>query len=332
LSRADKRRGDGEAIVAVTRRSERESPQRMDWSAITQLLAERSEQALVLLDRRGCIRLLNGAMERLLGWSRAEASLRRWTKLFMAGQPAQTTKRWLIEAFSAAPVRRSCSVAARDGRRWRLELDAALVGRGPAQALLMTVARALPLDAESGAPADHELDYQITSHGQGQGATFGQLQRIVQMGRTFDDVAIPARRCFEVLHQRQTPCLDCPVLRAGDATWPRSVVRRATQAAAGFQIVTAEPIGPTTVQVRIRFVAEGTLRAVHEVRLAQLADRAQLSLRERSVLEYLLMGRSLADIALILDLSRHTVKFHQGNILRKLGADSRADIARLTGY
>jgi DNA-binding CsgD family transcriptional regulator len=44
------------------------------------------------------------------------------------------------------------------------------------------------------------------------------------------------------------------------------------------------------------------------------------------------MGRSLDDIATILELSRHTVKFHQRNILRKLGADSRVDILRLTGY
>ena len=300
----------------------------MDWPSIAQLLAERGEQAIVVLDRRGFVRLLNGAMERLLGWPRAEALGKRWTDLVMLGQSAQARNRWLMQAFSAAPLRRECSVAARDGRRWRLELDAALIGRGSTQTLLLTVCRALPLQAESVAPTDHELDYQIAS----QGAAFGQLLRIVQMGRTFEDVAVPPRRCFEVLHQRQTPCPDCPVLRAADTAWPRSVVRRAPQPGTGFQIITAESMGAASVRVRIRFVADGTLRAVHEARLAQLADRAQLSPRERSVLEYLLMGRSLADIALILDLSRHTVKFHQGNILRKLGADSRADIGRLTGY
>ena len=299
----------------------------MDWTSIAQLLAERGDQALVVLDRRGFIRLLNAPMERLLGWPRDEAYGKRWTDI-MIGQPAQAMNRWLTQAFSVAPVRRHCSVAARDGRRWRLELDAALAGRGPTQTLVLTVCRALPLAAEPSAPTDYELDYQIAS----QGAAFGQLLRIVQMGLTFEDVSVPPRRCFEVLHQRQTPCPDCPVLRSNDAAWPRSVVRRATQPAAGFEIITADTMGATSVRVRIRFVADGAQRAVHEVRLAQLADRAQLSPRERSVLEYLLMGRSLADIALILGLSRHTVKFHQGNILRKLGADSRADIGRLTGY
>jgi DNA-binding CsgD family transcriptional regulator len=60
-----------------------------------------------------------------------------------------------------------------------------------------------------------------------------------------------------------------------------------------------------------------------------LADAAQLSERERSVLTYLLMGRSLGDIALILGISPRTVKFHQANVLEKLGADSRADLVRL---
>ena len=33
-----------------------------------------------------------------------------------------------------------------------------------------------------------------------------------------------------------------------------------------------------------------------------------------------------------LSVSSRTVKFHQGNILQKLGADSRADLLRLAGF
>ena len=63
-----------------------------------------------------------------------------------------------------------------------------------------------------------------------------------------------------------------------------------------------------------------------------IADRARLSDRERSVLDYLRMGRSLDEIASILGLSRRTVKFHQANILQKLGVDSRFHLISLAGH
>ncbi|MFO0556430.1 MAG: LuxR C-terminal-related transcriptional regulator [Polyangiales bacterium] len=61
----------------------------------------------------------------------------------------------------------------------------------------------------------------------------------------------------------------------------------------------------------------------------QLAADACLSLREREVLDLLLLGRSLNDIALVLGISPRTAKFHQANVLAKLGADSRFDLMRL---
>lgn len=37
----------------------------------------------------------------------------------------------------------------------------------------------------------------------------------------------------------------------------------------------------------------------------------------------------MEDIATILHVSQHTVKYHQANVLRKLGADSRIDLFRI---
>jgi DNA-binding CsgD family transcriptional regulator len=95
-----------------------------------------------------------------------------------------------------------------------------------------------------------------------------------------------------------------------------------------YEVVTADA-REDRVRVRLRRISAETLGAIYESKVRALSDAAQLSDRERSVLTYLLMGRSLSDIAMILDISPRTVKFHQANVLEKLGADSRADLVRL---
>jgi DNA-binding CsgD family transcriptional regulator len=97
-------------------------------------------------------------------------------------------------------------------------------------------------------------------------------------------------------------------------------------------VLTAEPAGKTSVRVRVRTVSASSLTAIHETRVGALAEKARLTQRERDVLNLLLNGRSLADIATELALSRRTVKFHQGNVFQKLGVDSRADLIRLFGF
>jgi DNA-binding CsgD family transcriptional regulator len=47
------------------------------------------------------------------------------------------------------------------------------------------------------------------------------------------------------------------------------------------------------------------------------------------VLDLLLLGRSLGEIATALQITPRTAKFHQANLLEKLGADSRFDLLRL---
>lgn len=67
---------------------------------------------------------------------------------------------------------------------------------------------------------------------------------------------------------------------------------------------------------------------VHQ-RLEELATKAELSARERQVLDLLVLGRNTGEIALVLGIAERTVKFHQRNVLTKLGADSRHDLIRL---
>ena len=63
-------------------------------------------------------------------------------------------------------------------------------------------------------------------------------------------------------------------------------------------------------------------------RASMIAD-AKLTGREREVLDLLLLGRTHEDIAEVLGISERTSKFHQANLLQKLGAESRLDLLRL---
>ncbi|MGG5817285.1 response regulator [Falsiroseomonas sp. HW251] len=63
-------------------------------------------------------------------------------------------------------------------------------------------------------------------------------------------------------------------------------------------------------------------------RVAANEDHAGLTARERQVLQLLAEGRRSKEIARRLELSLKTVEAHRAAIMRKLGADSVADVVR----
>jgi DNA-binding NarL/FixJ family response regulator len=60
-----------------------------------------------------------------------------------------------------------------------------------------------------------------------------------------------------------------------------------------------------------------------------LACEHGLSTREREVLRLLVLGRTPQDIGVALGITARTAKFHQSNLLAKLGAESKFDLVRL---
>jgi DNA-binding CsgD family transcriptional regulator len=173
------------------------------------------------------------------------------------------------------------------------------------------------------------LDYEVSVVG----PEFGRLLRLCSDGE-----AVPffggEERCFAILHGRPSPCDDCPLLRSKDGPWPSVNVRhrptegsRATEA--HIEITTASPIDAATVRVCVQSLSEATLRAIHDTKIERLAEKANLSDREREVMRHLLTGLAIEDIATVLNITPRTVKYHQSNLLQKLGADSRVDLLRL---
>jgi len=71
------------------------------------------------------------------------------------------------------------------------------------------------------------------------------------------------------------------------------------------------------------------LGALMRDRLAELADAARLTAREKEVLDLVVLGRNAGEIGQVLEIAARTAKFHQSRMLAKLGADSRMDLFRL---
>lgn len=103
---------------------------------------------------------------------------------------------------------------------------------------------------------------------------------------------------------------------------PRPVRAEATGPLARLD---ARAVLPDTAQAQGAGAPEGTL----EQRIARLARSAALSPREHEVLQLLLLGRNYAEIGTALQITPRTARFHQHNILEKIGAESRLDIVRL---
>lgn len=102
---------------------------------------------------------------------------------------------------------------------------------------------------------------------------------------------------------------------------------------AGADDFLTKPIGLRVLAARIKDAqqeAAGARLSVSRrehiaMQVRQLAGRGALSAREAQVLDLLLIGRTMADIGLVLGISARTAKFHQANVLEKLGAESRHD-------
>jgi PAS domain S-box-containing protein len=299
----------------------------MDWPLVSGLLVDHCERPLVVLDRLGQVRLLSPAMEKLLGWSRLEVEGQLFVELCVPPERASVTHKWLELATSGGMPEYQCEVQTRDGDKLLLQVEAYAVGRGREQALVMTVLAAVPVrTTEVEQRRDQDVDYEIST----EQPAFGTLTKVSYIGTTVQDIGQgEGSRCFEYFRGRHSPCDDCPLLRPASEPWPRTLIRRRGSSPRTFEVITADFANAVNFKVSIRGVSETALAAINEAKLREIADRANLSERERSVLAYLVMGRSLDSISTILEISARTVKFHQKNVLDKLGADSRADLVRL---
>lgn len=136
------------------------------------------------------------------------------------------------------------------------------------------------------------------------------------------------KRCYDALFGRDRPCEGCSALSLARPGAPPSlacVVQPDDRTYVVFGRRAAEDRARLTVYEAPSELLPLLLRS----KLAKLGDDANLSPREREVLSLLMLGRSLAEIGAALGITVRTAKYHQANVLAKIGADSRLDLLRL---
>ena len=142
------------------------------------------------------------------------------------------------------------------------------------------------------------------------------------------DLAMPRLSGLELQEELQRRASLLPIVfltgRGNIATSVRAMKRGAVD-------FLTKPVEDATLVgvVRDALVKAQGLRQARDERARMEERLATLTARERQVLEYVVAGRRNKQIAADLGTAEKTVKFHRGNVMRKMSVRSVADLVKL---
>jgi DNA-binding CsgD family transcriptional regulator len=298
----------------------------MDWEPIVSNLTQGLRPALIV-DGAGRVRFLNASMERLLGKRLDELSATRWLASCVSPGGASSVRQLLGAGFRGEATTGDVPLVTREGRRLTMQAALSRQTRGRSRALVVIAQGVREIEPTSAAAGDcwSEVSRDASGTGVIQSLRFFDPQRdgAMHLGRPIEELltslgCAPAMRWVgEVLSRRARHASDVLLPEADDA----------------FRVVTADASDDAsddaTVRVTVRYLPARLLPELVDAKAARTAADGALSERERQVLTLLLRGRGVEDIATMLEIAPRTVKFHQANVLQKLGADSRLDLLRV---
>ncbi len=296
------------------------------WRSVAAPLLEHLTDPAAVLDADDRVQLVNAALLKLLGHEEGEVVGQPWAEILGPERRRQTCP------FSKGEKERSpceCTAVRRGDRYLWLTIEYAPLDPGsPAVRLArVTGVRAGAAARESTSVVD--LRYSIAWS---DGARFALLDKALSRpavcARLMPTNA-PGQPCYAALFGRADQCPSCPVEQLDDGRQTVTAVFEIEGPLDGFGLVTASRVSEGRVDVDSRIISEELLSTLLRARIDSIAERCSLSAREREVLNLLLLGRTLADIALVLSITTRTVRFHQANLFTKLGADSRLDLVRV---
>jgi DNA-binding CsgD family transcriptional regulator len=294
----------------------------LDCEAVAALLAEGDQRPLLVFDEATRIRLSNPVMDELMGHGRGALAGRSLRETCM--QQGKRLDGSLWDGVLRGSIHTlGCEVVTAGGQLLRLVLELSRVGQGGSQAVLAVVTSVTRVETAQTFPPGVSCLYEIRCQVQ----DFGTIRAAYVQGSRVHE--LEGQRCYAVLHHRSAPCEGCPALLNSHQDWPRTAVLRCPRQANAFHVVTAEPLDSHHVRLSAHPIPDDVFRQLVRAKVGDLASAAGLSERERLVLDQLVAGNELREIAEILKISVRTVKFHQANILRKLEVDSRAALMRL---
>jgi DNA-binding CsgD family transcriptional regulator len=293
----------------------------MDWEPIVSNLTHARRPALIV-DRGGRVRFVNAPMEKLLGRRLDELSGSRW--LAICVQPGGTSgvRHLLGAGFRGEATGGDLPLLTREGRRITMHAELSREVHGRSRALVVVAQGVREAEPASAPPGDCRFEVSRGPEG-------GVIRTIRFLDPGRDSLTHVGRPVAELL-----TLLDCaPALR-----WVTEVIAARgslttevllPDADDAFRIVTAAPVDDAIVSITVRYLPTRVLPELVDAKAARTAGDGALSDRERQVLTLLLRGRGVEDIATMLEIAPRTVKFHQANVLQKLGADSRLDLLRV---
>ncbi|MEW5737394.1 MAG: LuxR C-terminal-related transcriptional regulator [Myxococcota bacterium] len=293
----------------------------VDWEVIGPQLLERERRPVMVLDERGRVIRTNQAFRYLVSDGRHTVG-------------ADFTAQWLTP--DSRPHFLSARERAITGDRTRvtvrvvesifpldLMLELTCVGVEPTRYLLAVVVDLVPRRQSSPLIPAGGLLYEVVTNEHGP----WQLKRLVTP-QGEQEVDVDPTPCFRKVFGLSAECRGCPVKGIGRGGQAHGVVQAPSPDFRAHLLV-ARNVTQDTTSVLAFPVETETYTALVEARVHHLSSRAKLSERERQLLQMLLLGRSLKEAAGVLGITARTAKYHQQNLLRKVGADGRVDLFRL---
>jgi DNA-binding CsgD family transcriptional regulator len=287
----------------------------MDWSAVALLLAERAQIPVVLIGENGDLLHVAPAAQKALG-CRGDLIGKNWIELQTSDQDAFHARLLIARALTGATHHFDVKVPAPQGT-CVVTFESYPIGHGVGRGILLFVQSVAPAASDSSV---RDFDYEVKKVSTGD-FRLQSLRRRRRLPSTADG------QCFRVLHDRSSPCERCPVVALAKPGDVHASAHRCNDVE--IEVTTARLLENGTAAVSVRRVSKTIFTALLRARLDELADRARLSQREREVLDLLVDGQTFEEIGEKLGITARTVKYHQGNLLSKLGADSRSDLVRL---
>lgn len=312
--------GPGEALQVKSTPDESNPLLAESCASVAVVLADLTPHPLVVLDAAHCIRTFNTAMESLLGVSRDEAIGRSFEEVCASAEPPEAA-RTLVDEVLEGRRQGGRSLARLPGGlnvtlSWRWQRVQWEGGRAPVGVVHSWVEQPPTL-----ATFDDDIHYEISTREQ----DFGTIRGV--WSSMPDARALVGQRCYEAIGRRSEICPECPAQNRARRA-PATIVPLPGEERS-YSVVTVQALGEHTARVGSRRISSALLNDLIAARVEDVAERHSLSARERQVLRALISGQSGDDIAEEFGISPRTVKFHQANVLAKLGADSRVDLLRL---
>ena len=177
-------------------------------------------------------------------------------------------------------------------------------------------------------------DVQVVGEAQNGAVALEQVEAL-QPDVVIMDIAMPVMDGFESTRRIRQKYPQTRVLVLTQYEDKEYVVPLLQAGASGF--VLKQALGADLINA-LRTVAQGetflypsvATVALEELRKPSKGEEAgsTLTLREREILQYIVAGKTNAQIAAALMLSIKTIEWHRGNLMGKLGVHSVADLVR----